>query len=595
MTTQSRSIPLRQACLPATGRPILIALLSAALAACGGGNGGGGDAASSSSARSSATSSSTSSQPASSSSASSSASSASSAAASSSSAAASSASSSSSSVSGMWTTGDLHSHTTQSDDADVSQTLDRLLSKAFSSYGLDWLAVSNHLRASSRDNNGSTLSSSIPFASGMAQYEIPRIQALQAAGTHANKSIFSLAEWDMPTHDHVNIGLFKGSDTLSPDTDGFLEFQYLFGTLANSAFSSTDLARWQTKYGTTRYNSTASDALQAITWLKTNYPSTSFMQLNHPSRYAAKYTISDIRTFHDMAPDIFFTIEGMVGNQMEPDRGGYTSAYTDANLPNRTYGGTDYLVAKLGGTWDALLGEGRRIWTTANSDSHFKTTALYSSGYFPGEYAKNHVFAKSNSVKDILDGLRSGKAFSVFGDLVSALDFSAGGAGLSRDMGGELSVPAGTTVTLNIRFKSPARNNYEKPIDSGNFVGVPVVDHLDLISGDVGSRATSGSAAYATATNSSTRVLKRFTRADWTLDADGYYRMSYSFTATRSQYFRLRGTNLGTDVAGLTVAGEPQPDQKVTTSDNTTRFNDINDRNYASLWFYSNPIFVTAN
>ncbi len=48
---------------------------------------------------------------------------------------------------GQWTVGDLHSHTTQSDDAHISQALDLVLDNAFSSYKLDWLAVSNHLRS----------------------------------------------------------------------------------------------------------------------------------------------------------------------------------------------------------------------------------------------------------------------------------------------------------------------------------------------------------------------------------------------------------------------------------------------------------------
>ncbi|MNN54598.1 hypothetical protein D3C81_1694210 [compost metagenome] len=69
--------------------------------------------------------------------------------------------------------------------------------------------------------------------------------------------------------------------------------------------------------------------------------------------------------------------------------------------------------------------------------------------------------------------------------------------------------------------------------------------------------------------------------------------MSYRTTAAKNQYFRLRGTNLGTDVAGLTQGGEPLADQRTGTTDSTQRFNDINDRNYRSLWFYSNPVFLT--
>jgi hypothetical protein len=59
--------------------------------------------------------------------------------------------------SGRWIAGDLHTHTTQSADADVSQTLDKILAKAFTSYGLDWMAVSNHLRLSTRDEKGTAL------------------------------------------------------------------------------------------------------------------------------------------------------------------------------------------------------------------------------------------------------------------------------------------------------------------------------------------------------------------------------------------------------------------------------------------------------
>ena len=33
-------------------------------------------------------------------------------------------------------------------------------------------------------------------------------------------------------------------------------------------------------------------------------------------------------------------------------------------------GGFDQMTARLGGFWDSMLGEGRRWWVTANSDSH---------------------------------------------------------------------------------------------------------------------------------------------------------------------------------------------------------------------------------
>jgi hypothetical protein len=495
---------------------------------------------------------------------------------------------------GRWIAGDLHTHTTQSADADVSQTLDKILGKAFTSYGLDWMAVSNHLRVSTRDEKGTTLATSIPMSLGVERYEAPHVQALQAAGTYADKLIFSGFEWDMPTHDHIGIGMFDGANA---STKGMKEFEYLFTTRDAAMFDAADVAAWKAKYGDTRYNATAADALQAINWLKTNYPDTSYAVINHPSRNKGSYSITDFRAFNDAAPNIMFAIEGMVGNQMEPDRGGYTAAYTDDNALLRVYGGVDYVVAKLGGPWDALLGEGRHVWNLTDSDTHFKIVGGNSSGYFPGEYAKNYVFNSATgkpAAKDLLAGLRSGKMFSVYGDLINALDFNLASKDDRKEMGGEMKVVAGDKVTITIRFKTPAKNNYEKPVDSGTPAGVkPVVDHVDLIAGDVGAKAAPGSAAYSVATNASTRVVKRFTAADWKVDADGYYSVTYETTIGKNQYFRLRGTNLGVDVAGLTANGEPLADQRTGTTDNTQRFNDINDRNYRSLWFYSNPVFVT--
>ncbi len=497
---------------------------------------------------------------------------------------------------GRWLAGDLHTHTTQSADADVSQTLDRILSKAFKQYGLDWMAVSNHLRVSTRDQYGNPLATNIPMSVGVERYEAPHLLALQKAGNYAGKLVFSGFEWDMPTHDHVGIGIFENSEGGKSSVRAMKEFEYLFTTRDSSMFDPVDLAGWKAKYGETRYNKSADDALQALRWLKQNYPDTSYAVINHPSRNKGSYSIADLRAMNDIAPDIVFAIEGMVGNQMEPNRGGYTAAYTPENALLRVYGGVDYIVAKLGGPWDALLGEGRRIWNLTDSDTHFKIVGSNSSGYFPGEYAKNYVFNAGQgqaSALDLLAGLRSGKMFSTYGDLINALDFNLASRTDRKEMGGELSVANGDKVTINIRFKSPASNHYERPVDSGSAANIaPRVDHVDLIVGDIGTKALPGSAAYSDASNPSTRVLKRFTNADWKVDADGYYSVSYQTTISKIQYFRLRGSNLGTDVAGLTQDGEPLADQRVDTADAQQRFNDINDRNYRSLWFYSNPVFV---
>ena len=93
---------------------------------------------------------------------------------------------------GHWMKGEYHAHTTQSDDAQQSQTVQLLLDKAFDTYSMDWIAISDHLRMSSRDAEGNTVPDGpIPLSQGLAQYQIPKIKELQEAGKYKNKIIFS--------------------------------------------------------------------------------------------------------------------------------------------------------------------------------------------------------------------------------------------------------------------------------------------------------------------------------------------------------------------------------------------------------------------
>ncbi|WP_232231461.1 immunoglobulin-like domain-containing protein [Paenibacillus sp. HW567] len=477
---------------------------------------------------------------------------------------------------GKWMTGEYHAHTVQSDDAQGKLT--DVLDTAFEKNKLDWLALSDHLRMSSRDADGNTLASPIPLSQGIAKYQAPKIKELQDAGKYAGKTIFNGFEWDMPTYDHVGVGIVTDNPGSEDALKAINQFEYLFTNRDASLFNADDVAAWNAK--DSRAYTTASDARKAYKWLADNYPD-SYALINHPSRKngtSSELKVSDIRDFNNIAPNIAFGFEGMPGNQMAPDRGETTDVY----------GGADIRIAKVGGMWDALLGEGRHFWNFANSDFHFKISSdrKYSSGYFPGEYSKNYTWVEGSGMKSIVDGMRSGKSFSVTGDLINALDFRIGGDSSEKEMGGDLEVPAGEELKLNLRFKSPGTNNNGDPVK---------VDHVDLIAGDVTAKAETGTAAYNKATNDSTKVVKRFTSADWTTDADGYNTISYTIgAADKNQYFRLRGTNIGTDVAGETSGGEPLIDPKNTTSDNETRFTQINNRNYSDMWFYSNPIFVNV-
>lgn len=502
-------------------------------------------------------------------------------------------------VTGSWQTGDLHVHTFESDDAQNS--LKNVLDNGLNKYGLDWIAITDHLRTSKRDADGNEIPGGpIPMSLGMNEYQVPQIKKLQEEGNYAGKTIFSGFEWDMPTHEHVGVGILTNEPNSTEALEAAKEFEYRFTNRDANMFDAEDVAKWNAE-GARAY-STHQDALTAIEWLSTHYPMTSYAMINHPSRGKNKYTIADFRDFNDLAPEVVFGIEGMLGNQLEPDRGGYNTSYNTSNptaddgYKYRTYGGVDYMVAKVGGLWDALLGEGRHFWNYGNSDYHFKTIGTNSSGYFPGEYAKTYAWVEGSGMQAVLDGLRSGKSFSVFGDLINALDFTISSNDSRSGMGENLQVTEGDDVEIKIRFKSPSINNYEHPINSGTMAGqAPVVDHVDLIAGDVTGKAEKGTPEYTKDTNESTRVMATFTSDDWTTDAEGYNVITYKIKATdKDQYFRLRGTNLGMNVQGETVNGEPQLDPKVTTADAAARFNEINDNNYRDLWFYSNPIFVSA-
>jgi hypothetical protein len=487
---------------------------------------------------------------------------------------------------GRWTAGDLHVHSIQSNDAQTP--LREVLAAAFDRHDLDWIALSNHLRMSDRDPDGAALPGGpIAFSRALAAYEVPLIAGLQAAGTYADRIAFSSVEWDMPTHEHVNIGILA-------DVAAMSEFEYRFTSREPSRFDAADVERW----GTDRAFTTHDDALRAIAWLKEHHADTSYALISHPTRYPDRYRIADLRALNDLAPAIVFGIEGMVGNQMEPDRGGYASPYIEANAHARTYGGADSVIARVGGVWDALLGEGRRIWSFGSSDFHFKTAqGRFSSGYFPGEYTRTYVWVDGDGMPAVLAGLRSGKSFAVNGNLISALDFTVAADGVAdQGMGGELRVARGTRVRITIRFRRDLPSNYETSVGSGDRPGaIPVLDHIDLIAGDVGARALPGTPGYDQASNPSARVAARFTAATWTRDPAGYDVVTHEIVVDRDQYLRLRGTNLALDVPGETANGEPLADAKVDIADHQARFDAINDRNYADLWFYSNPIFIAVD
>jgi hypothetical protein len=287
---------------------------------------------------------------------------------------------------------------------------------------------------------------------------------------------------------------------------------------------------------------------------------------NHPSRSATDLGVygqdhpDELRDWNDTAPEVSVGMEGAPGHQanavnrdgsIDPEgvRGGYR------NYP--TMGGFDQMTARLGGFWDSMLGEGRRWWVTATSDSHVNWREG-GSDFWPGEYSKTYVFAEKNH-DTILDAVRNGRVFVTTGDLISELYVTAEAGAEEASIGGSLPLSGSADVTVTIRLRDPNNSNHH----GDN----PSVERVDLIVGDI----TGPVEDRSQDTNPSTRVVERFTADDWTTEGE-YRTVTYTLEDVHhSSYLRVRGTN--TD--------EPEPEADPMGEDPWT-----------DLWFYSNPVFI---
>lgn len=473
--------------------------------------------------------------------------------------------------------------------------------------------------------------------------------------------------------------------------------------------------------------------VEAVKWMAANHPTGSYYIPAHLERAGPfnplsnnGYNVEHLRDFNNAAPDVAFGFESQPGHGASSNRGEYqvlrnggfngfkladgSAASTLDSVGGTTYGGTGVYASQIGGVWDALLGEGRNFWFFASSDWHNRgifgpDDRRSTQDFQPGEYQRTNVLVRNGSDKlrpqTIVDGLRSGNAYSVSGQLIDRLAFvacsgraaadvqaiavAAASNGVSPDaagcatMGERLNVTAGTDVVVAIVVRDPAGTNnspYNFPNPSLAQVGInqplnqPVLDHVDLIGGDVTGLRTPGAADYAgqwpantdwlhtdgtnprTATgkidlsgvpaaakNTSTAVLRTYNTSNWTAvtvaGAPGLA-MTYTISApSKSQYVRLRGTNMPASVPYETDSdGNPLSDLYTNANDTTklkipcttvgTNVPPLGSRTpytgnaingcpthlpvvggvkmvaydvaaWADLWFYSNPIYVQVS
>ena len=496
---------------------------------------------------------------------------------------------------GRWLAGDFHNHTYLTDGSNAP---DQVFTHAFQ-FGLDWIANSEHGGAFSRNSDGRSWPAITVFLGSppagkmwrwqsLWQYSYPLVTRTRA--TWPDKLIIQGYEWNVPAHDHASVAIVGPAEE---NGLAIARHEYLFddkdsGTTADSFLGTSD------KMAENNHEK----AVAGVRWLDHHYPRNSYFLINHPSRWQ-NYSIAAIRDFHDTAPNVAFGFEGIPGHQKASCRGHYDGGPfqditgKDVTFRAHTYGGADYMLARVGGAWDALLGEGRSFFVFVNSDFH-KTEH----DFWPGEYAKNHTYVRDQdhdrtySPDELVAGLRSGNSFIVDGDLINGLQFSARcrqKMAAPVEMGGTLEAREDCDAQITIRFRSPSKNN------NGDAV---VVDHIDLIAGEVRAMVAKVLAdgvtpnpEYENEINKSTKIVASFTRKDWREEPEGQDGSGWRTIVhhmprlDRDMYFRLRGTNLGYGVMNETDGqGNPLSDELL--APNTQ------DKAYADLWFYSNPIFV---
>ena len=489
---------------------------------------------------------------------------------------------------------DFHQHTGYTDG---SNPIDFVLNQGLK-YGVDIMVNSEHGGASGRNagigdtetlpptwtESGVTNFKGTPNGSNMwrwqsiMDYSFYKVYDFNQRGT-TTLAIQGL-EWNPPGHEHSSSGVITGQFGANPNANAMAQFEYMFDASDNDQIGGAEFG-WvkSTKSGKAKTE-------EAAEWLQANHRYTSWLVPAHPERQNA-WNISDYRTLNDIAPDVFVAFESIPGHQASPNRGGIgnSSSYERSY----TFGGVGIMAAKIGGLWDAMLSEGRRFWLVANSDFHNHVTKG-SDDFYPGEYQKTYISMKDKTAQSFVNGLRSGNIYTVHGDLIDRLEFSVGNATMGQTFSTDKS---SVKVRILVRDPETANNNTYTSLTN------PVLDHIDLIAGEMRPKVAKGTPEYSVGTYSNVEVIARFDANGGVVDGNGLVStkwidlggglklIEYNVNITGDTYFRLRGTNHGLDVAGKTdIYGNPTVDTP------TANVMAAAQSAFEDLWFYSNPVFV---
>ena len=115
-------------------------------------------------------------------------------------------------------------HTAVSNDA--RSPLSDVLDHAFNDFDLDYLGLSNHMRNNSQTNDDANIGRPMLFGEALTEHELPGVAELVAANeSYQDRLIYSSFEWDMPAHEHYNVGILWDDDSHEIPVDKIKEFE----------------------------------------------------------------------------------------------------------------------------------------------------------------------------------------------------------------------------------------------------------------------------------------------------------------------------------------------------------------------------------
>jgi hypothetical protein len=475
-----------------------------------------------------------------------------------------------------WLNGDHHIHTQYSPDGLYTV---RMQVEEARRNGVNWMVITDH------------------GTDAHARIGVDKVNPdiLTARNELRDMLVFQGLEWNIPAAEHGTVFVAPNSNELAV----LKEFEQQFDGSIN---------KWSA-------NSAANEqhAVEGIKWLGQQMlsgrtPSALFLA-NHPARNGID-SPHEIRQWQEADPRVAIGMEGAPGHQAAgiptPNGPGSSRGYY-GNIPNansfpgypeesyKTFGGFDWMTAKVGGLWDSLLSEGRPWFITANSDSHsvhaddrarptgqdsaeyFNTNGKYGDAvatgnpdysrgdFFPGYYSRTWVGAADRSYMAVMDALRAGRVWVGHGDLIDGLVVTVRGSGgdsAPGTLGEKVRVRRGEDVHLQVRITPRRKANAHGD--------VPSLRRVDLITGLV----TGPSADRDAMTAPATAVAKSFEVGG----NHGEIVINHVFRRVdRPFYLRLRGTD-----GNVSQPGSIEP--RMDPAGNSDPWQD--------LWFYANPVFV---